>query len=733
MNQVKLNLRNCYGIRELTHTFDFSKQDVYAIYAPNGSMKSSFAQTFQDVANGKPSADRIFPSRSTVRGITDENDADLPSESVLVLPPYDEFFSHNEKTSTLLLNTSLRREYEKLHADIDSSKAIFLKAMKKQSGSRKELDREIALTFTKTDDDESFYQALERVSTEVRDQSDAPFADVRYDSIFDDRILEALRTPALTTAIQDYILRYNELLDASTYFKKGVFEYYNAGQVARNLASNGFFDASHSLTLHAHTTTEITTQRELEALISQELDHITNDPKLKTSFAQIKKQLEKHAKLRAFQQYLCSNELLLPHLANVDLFKEKIWKSYFKANETLYEDLLSRYKDIKARLKAIESAARSEGTHWEAAIDLFNERFIVPFKLEAKNKAAVVFGHDSMLDLGYTFSDGGESAPVEREELMKSLSQGEKKALYILNIIFEIEVRRHAKQSTLFVVDDIADSFDYKNKYAIIQYLQDVSESPLFKQIILTHNFDFFRTVHSRFVGYSGCLMAAKGETKIELLRAFGIRNPFLLDWKAAFFTDKKKRVASISFMRNLIEHLHGSQHPDHAQLTSLLHWQPGSSNAIAQSQLDAIYTRLFGPSTSGFPARNELVVDMIHDEAEDCLKADEGVNFEHKIVLSIAIRLAAERFMVDRIADPDFVAGISSNQTPKLVKKFMTRFSTESSSISVLNRVALMTPENIHLNAFMYEPILDMSDNALKALYADVCNLQQPAHLASN
>ena len=140
---------------------------------------------------------------------------------------------------------------------------------------------------------------------------------------------------------------------------------------------------------------------------------------------------------------------------------------------------------------------------------------------------------------------------------MKSLSQGEKKALYILNIIFEIEVRRHARQETLFVVDDIADSFDYKNKYAIIQYLQDVSEDPLFRQIILTHNFDFFRTVHSRFVGYQGCLMATKSPAKIELSQAFGIRNPFLRDWKNSFFTNAKKRVASISFMRNLIE-----QHP---------------------------------------------------------------------------------------------------------------------------------------------------------------------------
>ncbi len=321
MHQVKVQLLNCYGIRELSHTFDFSQRKVYALYAPNGSMKSSFAQTFQDIANGKASTDRIFPSRATTRQITDESDVDLPPESVLVLPPYDEFFSHSEKTSTLLLNNTLRKEYEQLHLDINRSKTSFLQAMKRQSGSKKKrLDHEIALAFTKNDDEESFYQALERVSAEIEDQSDSPFAHVQYDSIFDDKILEALKTPSLTAAIHDYIIRYNELLEASTYFKRGVFEYYNAGQIARTLANNGFFDAKHSLTLHADTKTEITTQKQLEGLISQEMDHIASDSQLKTRFAAIKKQLEKNAKLREFQRYLCDDELLLPHLAKLDLF-----------------------------------------------------------------------------------------------------------------------------------------------------------------------------------------------------------------------------------------------------------------------------------------------------------------------------------------------------------------------------------------------------------------------------
>ena len=44
---------------------------------------------------------------------------------------------------------------------------------------------------------------------------------------------------------------------------------------------------------------------------------------------------------------------------------------------------------------------------------------------------------------------------------------------------------------------------------------------------------------------------------------------------------------------------------------------------------------------------------------------------------------------------------------------------------MGVLQRVVLMTPENIHLNSFMYEPILDMSDKHLRSLYTDAKALQ--------
>jgi hypothetical protein len=46
---------------------------------------------------------------------------------------------------------------------------------------------------------------------------------------------------------------------------------------------------------------------------------------------------------------------------------------------------------------------------------------------------------------------------------------------------------------------------------------------------------------------------------------------------------------------------------------------------------------------------------------------------------------------------------------------------------MSALKQVNLMTPENIHLNSFMYEPLLDISNQHLKRLYNRVCALTQP------
>lgn len=217
--------------------------------------------------------------------------------------------------------------------------------------------------------------------------------------------------------------------------------------------------------------------------------------------------------------------------------------------------------------------------------------------------------------------------------------------------------------------------------------------------------------------------MALKSSDGVALEQATGIRNVFANDWKPNFFIDPKKKIASIPFIRNLIEFTKSDQDPDFIKLTSLLHWKSDSAG-ITQNDLDTIYGTVFC-TTDKSPNGGRTVIDMLQHEAGECLNAGDGINLENKIILSIAIRIYAEKFMVEKINDDNFVDSIVSNQTPMLLKKFKELFSSDVGNIEIIQRVVLMTPENIHLNSFMYEPIVDMSDDHLKKLYQDVLTLR--------
>jgi len=716
MDRVKIELKNCYGIKALTHEFDFKGRRAFAIYAANGVMKSSLAQTLRDAAMKTPSRDRIFSDRTTTRILHDETGADIEGDRIFVVQSYDETFGPSAKTSTLLVDAALRKEYSSLHEVIDEAKKRLINALKEQAQSKADFESEISNAFTSSGDE--FETALKRISREVTDLKETPLADVKYDIIFDEKVLKALEP--LKNDIESYVRRYNELLASSTYFKKGTFDYYNAGQIAKSLADNGFFDAKHTILLKSGKgSKEIQTQAELAEIVAEEKVAIISDAKLRKAFDEIAKKLEKNAELRGFCRYLQENEPVLGRMSNVAKLREDVLKSYLHVHLDLYLDLLLKYDSVAKRKAEIEEAARKQRTQWEEVIRIFNDRFFVPFKLEARNRTEVILGDAPIVDLGFSYIDGNESAEVTRGELLKVLSTGEKKALYVLNVIFEVETRRRSKQETLLVVDDIADSFDYQNKYAIIQYLKDINEDGLFRQIILTHNFDFFRTLESRFVGYPGCLMASKTGTQVTLIKAAGIRNVFANDWKPNFFSDDRKKLASICFLRNLIEMTRGEADPDYLVLTSMLHVRQ-DSDLLTVGVLDNIYNSLCG--TKGKSANVKASIhDLLDHEATGCLTAQTGINLENKIVLAMATRIAAEKFMLSEIADPAFAASISSNQTQALIAKFKRTKSNNTAASGTLDKVSLMTPENIHVNSFMYEPILDMSEEHLKRLYVEV------------
>lgn len=727
MNRIDISLKNCYGIPDLSYNFDFSDKKPVIIYAPNGVMKTSFAKSFKDLSNGQDSKDNIFPDRITERNICDENGTIIPANNVFVIDPYDREY-HSKRISTLLVNNALKKRYEEIHSDIDVKKKELLKGLKKLSGIKKDDEIERELSFAFTSDTRKFYTSIQRMCDEVNDKAETKYDVITYSKIFNPKVLEFLGDIFFKDKLDEYITKYNSLLESSTFFKKGVFNHYNASTIAKNLKDNGFFKAQHAIYLNQNGEAErklINDETELVSIIQQEKDNIINNDELKKTFEDIDKKLSTNQDLRDFREFLGQNPTILTELNNLNALKQNLWIRYCQIYSQQYNELVDVYKVGKVELEQIISQAQTEHTQWLDVIEEFNRRFSVPFQLSVDNQSDVILKSEAP-SIKFTFRDTRGEKTVKEEDLFAVLSNGELRALYLLNIIFEVEARKKNSIETLFIIDDIADSFDYKNKYAIIEYLYDISKEEQFKQIILTHNYDFYRTVSSRLsVPRNKNLTTIKSQDTLILKEEKYQNNPFLY-WKQHFHKEENATflIASIPFVRNLAECLGDDENFN--KLTHLLHIKE-DTQTLTIKNIEEVYKQVL-ENMDGLSLQNpdKPIYNLINETAEKIMNRDEiNMELDDKIVLAIAIRLRAELYIISKIQDDTFVRSITKNATNQLIHKYKELFPQNMSVIKVLNQVNIMTPENIHVNSFMYEPILDMSNHHLKTLYTKVLALQ--------
>lgn len=724
MDTVLVGLENCYGIKKLNFEFDLVVNDrskgVYAIYAPNGFMKTSFARTFSDIADASESKDLIFPERTTVRNVLSDGQ-EITAEEVMVIKPYDESYS-SQQVSVLLVNETLKRQYETALKDIDKARSDLVKELKKLSGlsgRTESIESVLCESFDK--EAKGFLELLIELQSETEDYSG--FSGFVYKYLFNDKVMGLIKSGSFSQELNDYIQTYEELIDQSPVLSRK-FNHQNAEVVSKKLNDTGFFTASHTVNLSANgTKTEISNHEELNGFLKQEQDRVLNNPDLERKFQEFDKKLG-NADTKKFRDYLAEHKVLIPELTDYKKLQQKLWLSYLQKSKSIWDVCVEVYETNKSVIESIVDQAKKESTTWEKVVEQFNRRFDVPFTLSVINQDDVILQGSSPV-ISFEFSDGVDEKNVNRDTLLSVLSQGERRALYILNILFEIEVRKQGAQEQLIIIDDIADSFDYKNKYAIIEYLRDLAQVDRFKLIILSHNFDFYRTISGRLdVGRPKKLFAIRGDFGIKLVKERYQKDVFSF-WKQNLHQGQSYALASIAFARNVAEY--SGKEADYLKLTSLLHIKPDSHN-LTFSDLNTIYKRVFDDFQHDLQDLTEKVLDKIISTAANIVQlADDHIELESKVILAIAIRLNSEKYMIDKINDYQRVNEITSNQTRELFDIFRNDFAGEVGAIEVLDRVNLMTPENIHLNSFMYEPILDMSSQHLYRLHDEIIRLLTP------
>lgn len=737
MKKVELNLENCYGIKKLQDNIEFTKlnrqtgiqEDINAclIYASNGTMKTSFANTFLDIENDRDTIDRIEPNNNTIREIKIDG-KNIDKEDILVIQTYVEGYDSNNK-SKLLASKKLKKEYDDIWNEISKNKDAFLKEIKKISGINNinEIEKEIIYVF-KENNTEDFFTILEKIKQKYIIEEIEILKNIKYKELVNDDIENVLSQEVVSNALGDYMKKYNEILEQSEIYKPGIFDNTRAMISLKSLKDNNFFEANHKIVLENQT---VLNETEFEDKMQEVEDKILTDEEIKKNFKIIEIALGKKAGLRKFKDLLYKNQKLIPLLKDYSNFKKMIWLNYFAYNIDIFNILINLYTKNKERLKEIIKEAKSESTIWEEVTNVFNDRFSVPFRIEVANQEDVILKEESLI-LNFVYKTGTAEKEVNREKLEDCLSNGEKKALYILNILYELKAKELEGKEYLVILDDIADSFDYKNKYAIIEYLNDIIEKSVFKLIILTHNFDFYRSVSSRLNLNSNNFFAIKHDNEIVLKKGQYTKNVFMT-WKSKI-NEPKIFISSIAFIRNIIEYIAGQSDKDYKLLTNLLHYkeivkdQIKDTNSIVVSDIISIFTNFWHISNQQITiTKNKKMVDLIFDTAND-ITQETTVNevlLENKIVLSIAIRLKAEIYMINKINNKNITDNIDSNQTRELMNNMDFSVTNGKEIKTILEEVLIMTSENIHINSFMYEPIIDMSVEYLMKLYTKVCSLK--------
>ncbi|GAA8926053.1 hypothetical protein BTM233_04140 [Helicobacter pylori] len=709
---LKINIENCYGIGKIKDiSLNFSEANSYLLYAQNGVFKTSFAKSLTDLINNEMPKDNFYPKRESKIEI-EFNGHGISKENVAVFHSYDEKFNSEDSVTTFMAKSELKQRYDNILSELEEKKKVLLKSLKSGFNYEKEIE---------TIKNKNFYEILDNHLTEIENSEE--HYSFKYHDIFDksEKVKDFVNKNR--DLIEQYFNIYKELLSLSKVFKHtdvGDFGTNHANDLKKALENDRFFKANHSLMIAEE---EIKNYNKLSEIFEEEKNKILNNENLKNSFANVEKAINANKELKAFKDAINRDNTLLTELLNYDSFREKVLFSYLKQFIQNVRSLVELYREKKPEIEEIIKQANKDQKEWESVIEIFNQRFLVPFKVKLQNQKDILLNKDAA-QFRFIFSDDNQDMNVQKEDLQKHLSGGEKRALYILQILFEIEARKRSNETQLLVFDDISDSFDYRNKYAIIEYLNDLQECKQFKLLVITHNFDFYRTLASRLnIPREQIKMIRKNDAREIIFENGGYLKSVI---KCIRDSEKDKDFfALIPFVRNLIEYtsFQADKNNNYIKLTSCLHMKKDTKDIQIQD-ISKIFDSVFGTERKKKKIEEDnskLYFETIYNIAEKIYndKNHDHIELQNKIIFSIVIRLKSEEWMLNKL-NQEFES--TNNQTRELYDAIKKELSDDEKRI--IQKVLMITPENIHINSFMFEPILDISLDHLYTCFEEVKNL---------
>ena len=196
MQKLKLDLENCYGIKKMNETIDYLNNNVAIIYAPNGTMKSSLAKTFEAIRDDRQVEEKIYGFKSSC-SISDEYNIAISKEEIIVINPFDE--NAYEGQGLLMANEPLRKAYLNIHDSIESKKESLYSKIKEKFGysNRNNFDVKNTMLNDWELTAKKEYDCLIKIKKLLHDpimNCPLPEDDIDYASLFNDKVYSMMKT-----------------------------------------------------------------------------------------------------------------------------------------------------------------------------------------------------------------------------------------------------------------------------------------------------------------------------------------------------------------------------------------------------------------------------------------------------------------------------------------------------------------------------------------------------------
>ena len=742
---IQLDIKNCYGIRDLDCVLKFDKNNVAMIYAPNGVMKTSLASLFESIKNGEKPTDRIFKdcqSSYTIqyRDTTFSYNADaevVSSDKVYVVTSIDDKIEfNNDSLTTLLADEETRQEYNQViseyQKDVDDFlTGIWRKATLTKNETKAALFGDLGLAA-----DAEWHAVFQKLKSFRDDLENYPSIDfpegMTYKVLFNDKILSSLSTPEFRSCLSVYIERLEEQFNNSKVLN-AKFTDKNLEDLGKSIEKNNLFNADHHILMQDGE--EVDSYEKLSGIVNKQIQEIYGDKELGKMLTKLKKLLASTDAGESLRKQLVEHKYFIPLLNDIPKLKIQFWLYASNSLSRSFDDYYEKVISHSGALEELYKKASETRDMWTHVIEEYNRRFRVPFSLRIDNQATVLLKGEAP-NIVFSYTRGktiSETRELKQEDLIGALSRGEKHALYLLHTIFDIECIKNrvrvSGEHVLIVADDVADSFDYKNKYAIVEYLSDLSKEDNIDLLILTHNYDFFRTVrHTLGVYRHACYLSCKDEEgNISISEMTYQKDYFknrILQCINNLSTDDNKKffIASIPFFRNLFEYTDSetvisSVSDGYNKLTCCMHLksEPFDTRSIMLSNIHNVIG-----FKSCVSANEEYLECLFRISDAISAKANQDLPLEDKIILSIGCRLKAELYMFNKF--PSDCVKVQGNQTRVWFNNVKNKL--DDVACDVIERILMISPESIHLNSFMYEPLIDVSGWELVEMYNDIKQL---------